>query len=107
MTQTNWTAKVTLTHLKTVSTPRVKVSQPSLKTFILKRGLVINIWTTTNLKPLLLLTLLCDLQVVLIHPGLTSLIAHIRVGRMQVALEAKSTVLPAVGRFHWLMSLLG
>ncbi|XP_075891647.1 atrial natriuretic peptide receptor 1 [Nelusetta ayraudi] len=35
-------------------------------------------------------------KVVLIHPGLTSLIAHIRVGRMQVALEAKSTVLPAV-----------
>uniref|UniRef100_A0A672ZB34 Guanylate cyclase n=2 Tax=Sphaeramia orbicularis TaxID=375764 RepID=A0A672ZB34_9TELE len=35
-------------------------------------------------------------KVVLFHPGLTSLIAHIRVGRMQVALEAKSTVLPAV-----------
>uniref|UniRef100_A0A3P8UZ15 Guanylate cyclase n=1 Tax=Cynoglossus semilaevis TaxID=244447 RepID=A0A3P8UZ15_CYNSE len=35
-------------------------------------------------------------KVVLIHAGLTSLIAHIRVGRMQVALEAKSTVLPAV-----------
>ncbi|KAF3698198.1 Atrial natriuretic peptide receptor 2 [Channa argus] len=35
-------------------------------------------------------------KVVLVHPGLTSLIAHIRVGRMQVALEAKSTVLPAV-----------
>ncbi|XP_056432224.1 atrial natriuretic peptide receptor 1-like [Gadus chalcogrammus] len=33
-------------------------------------------------------------KVVLVHPGLTSLIAHIRVGRMQVALEAKSTVLP-------------
>ncbi|XP_068569232.1 atrial natriuretic peptide receptor 1-like [Cebidichthys violaceus] len=35
-------------------------------------------------------------KVVLLHSGLTSLIAHIRVGRMQVALEAKSTVLPAV-----------
>ncbi|KAF7650153.1 hypothetical protein LDENG_00130460, partial [Lucifuga dentata] len=35
-------------------------------------------------------------KVVLHHVGLTSLIAHIRVGRMQVALEAKSTVLPAV-----------
>ncbi|KAM6949143.1 atrial natriuretic peptide receptor 1 [Aplochiton taeniatus] len=35
-------------------------------------------------------------KVVLIHAGLTSLIAHIRVGRMQVALEAKSTVLPAI-----------
>lgn len=38
-------------------------------------------------------------QVVLIHPGLTSLIAHIRVGLMQVALEAKSAVQPAIGRF--------
>ncbi|KAI3376433.1 hypothetical protein L3Q82_016448 [Scortum barcoo] len=35
-------------------------------------------------------------KVVLVHAGLTSLIAHIRVGRMQVALEAKSTVQPAV-----------
>ncbi|TNN31092.1 Atrial natriuretic peptide receptor 1 [Liparis tanakae] len=35
-------------------------------------------------------------KVVLFHAGLTSLIAHIRVGRMQVALEAKSTVQPAV-----------
>ncbi|XP_010776226.1 uncharacterized protein, partial [Notothenia coriiceps] len=35
-------------------------------------------------------------KVVLVHSGLTSLIAHIRVGRMQVALEAKSTVEPAV-----------
>ncbi|KAM3842471.1 atrial natriuretic peptide receptor 1-like [Diretmus argenteus] len=35
-------------------------------------------------------------KVVLVHAGLTSLIAHIRVGRMQVALEAKSTVLPAI-----------
>ncbi|XP_061922901.1 atrial natriuretic peptide receptor 1-like [Entelurus aequoreus] len=34
-------------------------------------------------------------KVVLLHAGLTSLIAHIRVGRMQVALEAKSTVLPS------------
>ncbi|KAK3547651.1 hypothetical protein QTP86_026315 [Hemibagrus guttatus] len=33
-------------------------------------------------------------MVVLVHEGLTSLIAHIRVGNMQVALEAKSTVLP-------------
>lgn len=42
---------------------------------------------------------LCSLvwQVVLVHVGVTSLIAHIRVGRMQVALEAKTTVLPAVG----------
>lgn len=37
-------------------------------------------------------------QVVLIHAGLTSLIAHIRVGLMQVALEAKSAVQPAIGR---------
>ncbi|XP_043371408.1 atrial natriuretic peptide receptor 2-like [Dermochelys coriacea] len=35
-------------------------------------------------------------QVVLVHVGVTSLIAHIRVGKMQVALEAKTTVLPAV-----------
>ncbi|XP_035989325.1 atrial natriuretic peptide receptor 1 [Fundulus heteroclitus] len=35
-------------------------------------------------------------KVVLFHPGLTSLIAHIRVGTMQAALEAKSTVVPAV-----------
>ncbi|XP_005754328.1 atrial natriuretic peptide receptor 1 [Pundamilia nyererei] len=35
-------------------------------------------------------------KVVLFHPGLNSLIAHIRVGTMQVALEAKTTVLPAV-----------
>ncbi|XP_043954352.1 atrial natriuretic peptide receptor 1-like isoform X2 [Gambusia affinis] len=35
-------------------------------------------------------------KVVLFHTGLTSLIAHIRVGTMQAALEAKSTVLPAV-----------
>ncbi|KAL0149955.1 hypothetical protein M9458_054614, partial [Cirrhinus mrigala] len=35
-------------------------------------------------------------KVVLFHEGLTSLIAHIRVGNMQVALEAKSTVLPAI-----------
>uniref|UniRef100_A0A8D0G9H7 Guanylate cyclase n=1 Tax=Sphenodon punctatus TaxID=8508 RepID=A0A8D0G9H7_SPHPU len=35
-------------------------------------------------------------KVVLVHVGVTSLIAHIRVGQMQVALEAKTTVLPAV-----------
>ncbi|KPP58098.1 atrial natriuretic peptide receptor 2-like, partial [Scleropages formosus] len=35
-------------------------------------------------------------KVVLFHVGVTSLIAHIRVGRMQVALEAKSTVFPAI-----------
>ncbi|NWY55748.1 ANPRB protein, partial [Chionis minor] len=35
-------------------------------------------------------------KVVLVHVGVTSLIAHIRVGRMQVALEAKTTVRPAV-----------
>ncbi|XP_031465796.1 atrial natriuretic peptide receptor 2-like [Phasianus colchicus] len=35
-------------------------------------------------------------KVVLVHVGVTSLIAHIRVGRMQAALEAKTTVLPAV-----------
>ncbi|KFZ60510.1 Atrial natriuretic peptide receptor 2, partial [Antrostomus carolinensis] len=35
-------------------------------------------------------------KVVLVHVGVTSLIAHIRVGRMQVALEAKTTVLPAI-----------
>uniref|UniRef100_A0A667WN19 Guanylate cyclase n=1 Tax=Myripristis murdjan TaxID=586833 RepID=A0A667WN19_9TELE len=33
-------------------------------------------------------------KVVLVHAGLTSLIAHIRVGRMQLALESKSTVVP-------------
>ncbi|KAM9330669.1 atrial natriuretic peptide receptor 2-like [Gastrophryne carolinensis] len=35
-------------------------------------------------------------KVVLFHPGVTSLIAHIRVGNMQVALEAKTLVLPIV-----------
>ncbi|KAM4537078.1 atrial natriuretic peptide receptor 1 [Odontesthes bonariensis] len=35
-------------------------------------------------------------KVVLFHAGLTSLIAHIRVGTMQAALESKSTVQPAV-----------
>ncbi|XP_026653805.1 atrial natriuretic peptide receptor 2 isoform X3 [Zonotrichia albicollis] len=35
-------------------------------------------------------------KVVLVHVGVTSLIAHIRVGRIQAALEAKTTVLPAV-----------
>ncbi|XP_072373720.1 atrial natriuretic peptide receptor 1-like [Scyliorhinus torazame] len=34
-------------------------------------------------------------KVVLVHLGVTSLIAHIKVGRMQAALEAKTTVLPA------------
>ncbi|XP_044535181.1 atrial natriuretic peptide receptor 1-like [Gracilinanus agilis] len=34
-------------------------------------------------------------KVVLVHVGVTSLIAHIRIGKMQVALEAKTTVLPA------------
>ncbi|KAM4706822.1 atrial natriuretic peptide receptor 1-like [Discoglossus pictus] len=34
-------------------------------------------------------------KVVLVHVGVTSLIAHIRVGKMQVALEAKTLVLPA------------
>lgn len=37
------------------------------------------------------------LQVVLFHVGVNSLIAHIRVGKMQAALEAKSMVLPAIG----------
>ncbi|KAJ6669466.1 hypothetical protein lerEdw1_000014 [Lerista edwardsae] len=35
-------------------------------------------------------------KVVLVHMGVTSLIAHIRVGRMQAALEAQTMVLPAV-----------
>ncbi|XP_028973621.1 atrial natriuretic peptide receptor 2 isoform X1 [Esox lucius] len=35
-------------------------------------------------------------KVVLVHVGVTSLIAHIRVGRMQVALEATSNVVPAI-----------
>ncbi|XP_042303603.1 atrial natriuretic peptide receptor 1-like [Sceloporus undulatus] len=35
-------------------------------------------------------------KVVLVHVGITSLIAHIRVGRMQAALEAQTMVLPAV-----------
>uniref|UniRef100_F6Y3Q3 Guanylate cyclase n=1 Tax=Monodelphis domestica TaxID=13616 RepID=F6Y3Q3_MONDO len=34
-------------------------------------------------------------KVVLVHVGVTSLIAHIRIGKMQVALEAQTTVLPA------------
>eukprot|EP00062_Callorhinchus_milii_P020617 gi/632976478/ref/XP_007904816.1/ PREDICTED: atrial natriuretic peptide receptor 1-like [Callorhinchus milii] len=34
-------------------------------------------------------------KVVLVHLGVTSLIAHIKVGHMQAALEAKTTVLPA------------
>ncbi|XP_059832286.1 atrial natriuretic peptide receptor 1-like [Hypanus sabinus] len=34
-------------------------------------------------------------KVVLVHLGVTSLIAHIKVGRMQAALEAKTLVLPA------------
>lgn len=46
-------------------------------------------------------------QVVLIHAGLTSLIAHIRVGLMQVALEAKSVVQPAVGRWLGFVLLSG
>ncbi|KAJ8262235.1 hypothetical protein GJAV_G00164130 [Gymnothorax javanicus] len=35
-------------------------------------------------------------KVVLFHVGVTSLIAHIRVGNMQVALESTSTVMPAI-----------
>ncbi|XP_063810516.1 atrial natriuretic peptide receptor 1-like [Pseudophryne corroboree] len=35
-------------------------------------------------------------KVVLVHAGMTSLIAHIRIGKMQVALEAKTLVLPVV-----------
>uniref|UniRef100_A0A3B3TD00 Guanylate cyclase n=1 Tax=Paramormyrops kingsleyae TaxID=1676925 RepID=A0A3B3TD00_9TELE len=35
-------------------------------------------------------------KVVLFHLGVNSLIAHIRVGKMQAALEAKSMVLPAI-----------
>ncbi|XP_044284060.1 atrial natriuretic peptide receptor 1-like [Varanus komodoensis] len=35
-------------------------------------------------------------KVVLVHVGMTSLIAHIRVGKMQAALEAQTMVLPAV-----------
>uniref|UniRef100_A0A8C5LPA4 Guanylate cyclase n=1 Tax=Leptobrachium leishanense TaxID=445787 RepID=A0A8C5LPA4_9ANUR len=35
-------------------------------------------------------------KVVLFHIGVTSLIAHIRVGKMQVALEAKTLVLPTI-----------
>ncbi|XP_066468706.1 atrial natriuretic peptide receptor 1-like [Tiliqua scincoides] len=35
-------------------------------------------------------------KVVLVHVGVTSLIAHIRVGKMQAALEAQTMVLPAV-----------
>ncbi|XP_078070174.1 atrial natriuretic peptide receptor 1 [Mustelus asterias] len=34
-------------------------------------------------------------KVILVHLGVTSLIAHIKVGRMQAALEAKTMVLPA------------
>ncbi|KAM4048993.1 atrial natriuretic peptide receptor 1-like [Anomaloglossus baeobatrachus] len=35
-------------------------------------------------------------KVVLVHAGVTSLIAHIRIGKMQVALEAKTLVVPVV-----------
>ncbi|XP_071995528.1 atrial natriuretic peptide receptor 1-like [Engystomops pustulosus] len=35
-------------------------------------------------------------KVVLVHAGVTSLIAHIRIGKMQVALEAKTLVVPLV-----------
>ncbi|KAM6473127.1 atrial natriuretic peptide receptor 2-like [Liasis olivaceus] len=35
-------------------------------------------------------------KVVLVHVGVTSLIAHVRVGKMQAALEAQTMVLPAV-----------
>ncbi|KAM3936775.1 atrial natriuretic peptide receptor 1-like [Leptodactylus fuscus] len=35
-------------------------------------------------------------KVVLVHTGVTSLIAHIRIGTMQVALEAKTLVVPVV-----------
>ncbi|XP_044135411.1 atrial natriuretic peptide receptor 2-like [Bufo gargarizans] len=35
-------------------------------------------------------------KVALVHAGVTSLIAHIRIGNMQVALEAKTLVLPIV-----------
>lgn len=71
MTQTNWTAKVTGWDNEMFPPPRTRP----------RAGL------TPDSVP----------QVVLFHAGLTSLIAHIRVGRMQVALEAKSTVQPAVG----------
>lgn len=33
-----------------------------------------------------------------VHEGVTSLIVHIRLGTMQAALEAKTTVPPAVGK---------
>lgn len=69
MTQTNWTAKVLVSFSPGDLGPGVP--DPSLD-FVS--------------------------QVVLIHAGLTSLIAHIRVGLMQVALEAKSAVQPAIGR---------
>uniref|UniRef100_A0A8C4SL10 Guanylate cyclase n=1 Tax=Erpetoichthys calabaricus TaxID=27687 RepID=A0A8C4SL10_ERPCA len=36
------------------------------------------------------------ISVLLFHIGVTSLIAHIRVGKMQAALEAKTSVLPAI-----------
>ncbi|XP_073541664.1 atrial natriuretic peptide receptor 2-like [Phyllobates terribilis] len=35
-------------------------------------------------------------KVVLVHAGMTSLIAHIRIGKMQVALEARTLVVPVV-----------
>lgn len=70
MTQTNWTAKVLFLF-----------SQNNLRWHLPNSAL--NVFS----------------QVVLIHAGLTSLIAHIRVGLMQVALEAKSAVQPAIGRF--------
>lgn len=70
MTQTNWTAKVL-----------ILFSQNNLRRHLPNSA--VNVFS----------------QVVLIHAGLTSLIAHIRVGLMQVALEAKSAVQPAIGRF--------
>lgn len=38
------------------------------------------------------------IQVVLVHEGVTSLIAHITVGKMQAALKVKTTGLPTVGK---------
>ena len=42
---------------------------------------------------------LCVFQVVLIHMGVTSVIAHIKIGKMHAALESKVLVVSAQGQF--------
>ena len=83
MTQTNWTAKVWLSCV---------IKELALLWEHWAIRLEPGIWDYDRWLP--------SFQVVLFHQGVTSLIAHIRVGNMQVALEATSTVLPAIGTSH-------